>query len=136
VSARTKPDGVGKHRVPSRVRHNVQPRARFPAGYDASGWLSAENFSRGLAYFRSRGIHCSTHREIVAAPRSPYTVAAREFCEAFLAFFAARFSLSDMAGCFLVSLLLSRLFIVRSSRSGLRRGRRLSRRHADQRIGP
>ena len=45
----------------------------------------------------------------------------REFLAAFLTFFAALFCIMVMAGFFLFSLLLSLLFIVLSSRSGLRR---------------
>jgi peptidoglycan/xylan/chitin deacetylase (PgdA/CDA1 family) len=62
ASARSLADGM-EDGIPILMLHNVQPLAEFPAGYDNSGWLSAESFEELLAYFSTHNIHGITHRE-------------------------------------------------------------------------
>ena len=60
-------------RVPAFMYHHVMPRANFPAGYDAGGWYSTENFERDLAYMKQYGIHTVTTEEILSGnlPENP-----------------------------------------------------------------
>ncbi|MDR0993165.1 MAG: polysaccharide deacetylase family protein, partial [Verrucomicrobiota bacterium] len=66
VSATTLADGTDG-RVPSVMYHHILPRAQFPAGYDPGGWVSTENFSRDMAYFKAHNVHPVGMEEIVAA---------------------------------------------------------------------